>query len=54
MGIGVVDPILPVIAERGVWWHALSVKAPFMVAMALAAFLFLAWRKGEPSETKAA
>ncbi|MGG2989206.1 2Fe-2S iron-sulfur cluster-binding protein [Geobacillus stearothermophilus] len=44
--------IAPVLS--GVIGHAVSAKAPFMVAMALAlvAFLFLAWRKREPSATK--
>ncbi|OAO84425.1 putative multidrug resistance protein [Geobacillus stearothermophilus] len=44
--------IAPVLS--GVIGHAVSTKAPFMVAMALAlvAFLFLAWRKREPSATK--
>lgn len=44
--------IAPVLS--GVIGHAVSAKAPFMVAMALAlvAFLFLVWHKHEPSATK--
>ncbi|ADU92878.1 MFS transporter [Geobacillus sp. Y412MC52] len=46
--------IAPVLS--GVIGHAISAKTPFMVAMALAliAFLFLAWRKRETSATKTA
>lgn len=46
--------IAPVLS--GVIGHAISAKAPFMVAMVLSlvAFLFLAWRKRETSTTKTA
>ncbi|OQP05669.1 MFS transporter [Geobacillus sp. 46C-IIa] len=46
--------IAPVLS--GAIGHAISAKTPFMVAMALslAAFLFFAWRKREPSATKTA
>ncbi|MEW5322374.1 hypothetical protein V2J23_09570 [Geobacillus thermoleovorans] len=46
--------IAPVLS--GVIGHAVSAKAPFLVAMALVfvAFLFLAWRKRETSTAKMA